>query len=444
DPKGVCLTHRNLATNIRAIVEGARWTDQDQSLSWMPLTHDMGLIGFHLSVLAAHMNHAVMDTSLFVRRPLFWLTRASTLGATQLCSPNFGFKHFLNMFLRKGSDGLDLSAVRLIMNGAEPISCELCEQFLEALHPFGLKRTAMFPVYGLAEATVAVSFPEVGAEYSRIVVDRHSLRIGARFQPAEPGDEQAVSFVKVGRAVRDCLVRITDDNDQELPPMVVGNIQVKGSNVTSGIYHDAEAEKALFAGDGWLRTGDVGVFVDGELVITGRSKDIIIVNGQNYYPHDIEEVVAATDGLELGKVVACGTSRAGSPDEELLVFVLYRQDLDDFPALAHSVRTRVGTNTGLEVDHVIPVARIPKTTSGKIQRSQLAAAYLDGEFDSVLAAIEPSSGEAPADSPEGAKEDPLILELEQICREFAKDRVIGPDDNLFEVGVSSLTLTEIA
>ena len=439
DPKGVCLTHRNLTTNIRAIVEGARWTDQDQSLSWMPLTHDMGLIGFHLSVLAAHMNHAVMDTSLFVRRPLYWMTRASTLGATQLCSPNFGFKHFLNMFLRKGADGLDLSAVRLIMNGAEPISYDLCEQFLGALQPFGLKRTAMFPVYGLAEATVAVSFPQIGVEYSRIVVDRHSLRIGARYEPAEPGDEQAVSFVKVGSAVRDCLIRITDDDDQLLSPMVVGNIQVKGSNVTGGIYNDAQAEKALFTGDGWLRTGDVGVFVDGELVITGRSKDIIIVNGQNYYPHDIEEVIAAIDGLELGKVVACGTSRAGSPDEELLVFVLYRQDLEAFPPLAHSVRTRVGTHTGLEVDHVIPVARIPKTTSGKIQRSQLAAAYLDGEFDSVLAAIEPSSGEAPEESPE----DPLILELEQICREFAKDRVIGPDDNLFEVGVSSLTLTEI-
>jgi acyl-CoA synthetase (AMP-forming)/AMP-acid ligase II/acyl carrier protein len=443
DPKGVCLTHRNLTTNIRAIVEGARWTDRDRSLSWMPLTHDMGLIGFHLSVLAAHMDHAVMDTSLFVRRPLFWMTRASTLGATQLCSPNFGFKHFLNMFLRKGAEGIDLSAVRLVMNGAEPISYDLCEQFLGALQPYGLKRSAMFPVYGLAEATVAVSFPRVGVEYSRIVVDRHSLRIGAPYQPAEPGDEQAVSFVKVGRAVRDCLIRITDDDDRELPPMVVGNIQVKGPNVTGGIYNDAQAEKALFAGDGWLRTGDVGVFVDGELAITGRSKDIIIVNGQNYYPHDIEEVVAAIDGLELGKVVACGTSRAGSPDEELLVFVLYRQDLAAFPPLAHSVRTKVGTNTGLEVDHVIPVARIPKTTSGKVQRSQLAAAYLDGQFASVLAAIEPSSGEDPADSPEGAGEDPLILELEQICRELANDRVIGPDDNLFEVGVSSLTLTEI-
>ena len=443
DPKGVCLTHRNLTTNIRAIVEGAQWTDQDRSLSWMPLTHDMGLIGFHLSVLAAHMDHAVMDTGLFVRRPLYWMTRASTLGATQLCSPNFGFKHFLNMFLRKGADGLDLSAVRLVMNGAEPISYELCEQFLEALGPFGLKRTTMFPVYGLAEATVAVSFPEVGAEYSRIVVDRHSLRIGARYEPAEPGDEQAVSFVKVGSAVRDCLVRITDDADQVLPPMVVGNIQVKGPNVTGGLYNDPQADTALFAGDGWLRTGDVGVFVDGELVITGRSKDIIIVNGQNYYPHDIEEVVATIDGLDLGKVVACGTSRAGSPDEELLVFVLYRQDLDAFPALAHSVRTRVGTSTGLEVDHVIPVARIPKTTSGKIQRSQLAAAYLDGEFAAVLAEIEPASDESPADAPGSVSEDPLILELEQICREFAKDREIGPDDNLFEVGVSSLTLTEI-
>src|SRR5690606_36666962 len=180
----------------------------------------------------AHMNHAVMDTSLFVRRPLFWMTRASTLGATQLCSPNFGFKHFLNMFLRKGADGIDLAAVRLIMNGAEPISYELCEQFLDALQPFGLKRTAMFPVYGLAEATVAVSFPEVGAEYSRIVVDRHSLRIGGRYEPAEEGDDQAFSCDKAGSALRDCLSRISFDDDPAWPSMVVGNIQVKGPNVT--------------------------------------------------------------------------------------------------------------------------------------------------------------------------------------------------------------------
>jgi acyl-CoA synthetase (AMP-forming)/AMP-acid ligase II/acyl carrier protein len=442
DPKGVCLTHRNLTTNIRAIVEGGGWTEQDRSLSWMPLTHDMGLIGFHLSVLAAHMNQAVMDTGLFVRRPLFWMTKATELAATQLCSPNFGFKHFLNMFLRKGGDGLDLSGVRLIMNGAEPISWELCEQFLDALRPFGLKRSVMFPVYGLAEATVAVSFPRPGSEYSRILVNRHSLRIGARYEPAEPGDEHAVSFVKVGSAVRDCRIRIADEADQELPPGVIGNVQVKGSNVTSGLYGDAQADESLFAADGWLRTGDCGVFADDNLVITGRSKDIIIVNGQNYYPHDIEEVIAAVDGLDLGKVVVCGASRPGSPTEELLVFLLYRKDLETFSAVAHNVRATVGSQTGLEVDHVIPIARIPKTTSGKVQRGQLSAAYLNGEFDSIITSLEPSADEMPADLDEAA-EDPLIVELEQVCREFAKDRVIGPDDNLFEVGVSSLTLTEI-
>ena len=144
DPKGVCLTHRNLCTNIRAIIEGAGWTDTDVSLSWMPLTHDMGLIGYHLTVLAAGMNHAVMDTNAFVRRPLMWMVKANELRATQLGSPNFGYKHFLKLFERKGLPEADLSCVKLILNGAEPISYTLCEEFLDALAPYGLKRSAMF------------------------------------------------------------------------------------------------------------------------------------------------------------------------------------------------------------------------------------------------------------------------------------------------------------
>ncbi len=440
EPKGVCLTHRNLTTNIRAIIEGGDWRDDDVSLSWMPLTHDMGLIGYHLSVLAAGMTHAIMDTNLFVRRPLLWMRKASDLATSQLCSPNFGYKHFLKLFERKGLDNLDLSRVRLILNGAEPISYELCEQFLAALAPYGLKRTAMFPVYGLAEATVAVSFPTPGTEYSRIVVHRHGLRIGAPYRVAEPCDADAVSFMKVGRAVRDCKIRITDDSDVPLADGLVGNIQVSGGNVTSGLYNHGDEEVEMFTADGWLRTGDCGVFVDGELVITGRSKDIIIVNGQNYYPHDIEEVIARIDGLDLGKVVVCGASRGHSQTEELLVFLLYRQDLDSFKLLADEVRTTLGTQTGLEVDHVIPVSRIPKTTSGKVQRAHLAAAYVDCDFDATIAAMQPPPTESLAGD---SADDALITELLQTCREFAKERAIGPDDNLFEVGVSSLTLTEI-
>ena len=436
DPKGVCLTHYNLATNIRAIIEGTAWNADDQSLSWMPLTHDMGLIGFHLSVLATGMNHAVMDTSVFVRRPLLWMSKASELKATQLCSPNFGYKHFLKLFERKGLDNLDLSAVRLILNGAEPISWDLCEEFLNALAPFGLQRTTMFPVYGLAEATVAVTISKPGQEYDRIIVDRHDLRVGSPYKTLDAGDADAVSFIKVGAAVRDCEIRITDDEDKVLDDELIGNIQVKGASVTKGLYGDDAAE--LFTADHWLRTGDCGAIVDGELAITGRAKDIIIVNGQNYYPHDIEEIVARVDGLDLGKVVVCGVAPARSQTEELLVFLLYRQDVESFKGLASAVRDIVGEHAALEVDHVIPVTRIPKTTSGKVQRVKLAAAYLDGQFAEEVAAL--SSGPDTADE---LDEDPLVRELELICREFSKERKIGPDDNLFEVGVSSLTLTEI-
>jgi len=438
DPKGVCLTHRNLCTNIRAIVESTDWNEDDQSLSWMPLTHDMGLIGYHLCVMAAGMNHAVMDTNAFIRRPLLWMIKASELRATQLCSPNFGYKHFLKLFERKGLPEVDLSSVKLILNGAEPISFSLCEEFLGALEPYGLQRNSMFPVYGLAEATVGVSMPEVGAAYSRIVVHRHSLKVGEGYETAELGDTDAVSFVKVGAAIRDVQIRIADDSDELLADGMVGNIQICGGSVTETIYNDTAATEELFSTDGWLRTGDCGVLVDGELVITGRSKDIIIVNGQNYYPHDIEEIAAEVEGLDLGKVVVGGTRTPDSQTEELLVFALYRRDLDTFRLLADKVRVRIGEQTGLEADHVIPVRKIPKTTSGKVQRAALLNAYLDGEFDTIIGKM------APDGSQEGTDDDPLVAELEIICREFSKERTIRPDDNLFEVGVSSLTLTEIA
>jgi len=443
EPKGVRLTHRNITSSVQAISQGLAITGKDITLSWMPLTHDMGLIGYHLTPLANGLDHVILDTSVFVRRPLLWLSKTSELRATLLCSPNFGYKHYLKMFERKPPASMDLTSIRLLLNGAEPISIQLCEEFLGALAHYGLARKAMFPVYGLAEATLAVTFPGLDKEYESIVVKRHSLRIGQPFESTSADDTDAVSFVKLGRAINGCQYRITDNDDVTLDDGYVGNIQIRGENITLGLYGDPQNSASLYTDDGWLRTGDCGTTTEGELVVTGRAKDIIFINGQNYYPHDIEEVIAQLDELELGKVVVCGARPVDGQVEELLVFLLHRKSAASLAALASKVRDIVGTSIGIEVDHVIPIKRVPKTTSGKIQRASLASAYIDGEFDPVLAEQCKPAEHADTGFDNEPVGDPLVAALVAICAEFSKERIIGPDDNLFEVGISSLTLTEI-
>ncbi len=441
DPKGVVLTHRNVLTNIRAIGEGYDRRSDDVALSWMPLTHDMGLIGFHLCMVAFNNDHHIMATSLFVRRPLLWLEKASEKGATLLCSPNFGYKHYLKLYESKGSENIDLNKVRLIFNGAEPISATLARRFVEAMGAHGLAPNVMFPVYGLAEASLGVTFPEPGAPLRTIRAHRHGLAVGERWTVAEGGDADAVEFVLLGTPIRDCEVRLCDDDDRPVPADTVGHVQIRGGNVTGGYYGYSPAAAAdVFADLDWLRTGDLGLFHDGQLVITGRSKDIIFVNGQNYYPHDIEEQAQAVKGLELGKVAAAGVTSPEAGTDELLLFVLDRGDLAAFADLARQLRAHVNETTGLEVAHVIPVPRIPKTTSGKVQRHKLVDDYLDGEFDPVLQDL------AALDAPSAADEaggDDLEQSLKAICNSIVVDRPVGLDDNLFEIGISSLALAQI-
>ena len=300
----------------------------------------------------------------------------------------------------------------------------------------------MFPVYGLAEATLGVTFSPLHRDYSYITVHRQQPQIGEPFETAGPDDDDAVSFVKLGAAIDGCEYRLVDDEDQPVADNTVGNVQIRGENISTGVYRDAERTRSIFCGDDWLRTGDCGVTVDGELVITGRAKDIIIVNGQNYYPHDIEEIIARIHELDLGKVVVAGARPEHLPFEQLLVFVLHRKDLESLHELSVRIRDIVGARAGLEVDHVIPVPRIPKTTSGKVQRSALADAYLDGEYDAVIAELA-DIGRKLADSESETGADGILEELLAIASEFSKERKIAADDNLFEVGISSLTLTEI-
>jgi acyl-CoA synthetase (AMP-forming)/AMP-acid ligase II/acyl carrier protein len=441
-PKGVVLTHRNLLTNIRAMIEGGRFTDRDISLSWMPLTHDMGLIGFHLCMFTAGIEHTIMDTRLFSRRPLLWLEEASRIGATLLSSPNFGYKHFLKVYESKGLDGLDLSRVRLIFNGAEPISVPLCARFMQAMQRFGLPPTAMFPVYGLAEASLAVTMPEPGQHYRSVAAQRSSLTVGSMADLREAGAPDCLELMVVGRPIRDCELRVAADDDAPLPAGSVGHLQIRGGNVTAG-YAAVPADEQPLTADGWLRTGDLGFLTvpEGELVVSGRQKEIIFVNGQNYYPHDLEAIAEEYAGVELGKVAAAGARKPSGDEDELLLFLVDRGALEDFLPVANQLRRQVTEHTGLPVAHVIPVRTLPKTTSGKLQRGKLAQAYADGEFDTVLAALDALGGQAPAGAP-GDRSD-LETTIRRICATVITDREIGLDDDFFELGVSSLALAQI-
>jgi len=442
DPKGVVLTHRNILTNLNAIAEGAGYTETDISLSWMPLTHDMGLIGFHLNMVACNMSQCLIPTDLFSRRPLIWWQKASEKKATVLCSPNFGYKHFLKALGDKKLEGVDLSHVRVLYNGAEPISVTLIEQFLDVMQDYGLKREVMFTVYGLAEATLAVAFPPQGEMYRAVHLDRHKLRLDDQITYVDTTHPDAVSFAIEGPPVRDMQIKISDENNGTLPADHIGDVQIKGPSVTAGYYRNEEANHVALTGEGWLNTGDQGFLTENnELVITGRTKEIIFANGLNYYPHDIEYIALHCEQLELGKVVAFGVRQPEQQEDELLIFILYRGDLTGFLTLAREVTHIINEQTGLDIAHVIPVKRIPKTTSGKVQRRLLGDDYLKGEYDSVLQELQQLDNAAHA----GEDDDlsPTEREIKTICDEVLTDKPLHLHDNFFDVGISSLALAEI-
>jgi len=441
EPKGVVLTHGNVMANSRGVVEAARIGADDISLSWMPLTHDMGLIGFHLIMFYMRVHAHLMPTELFIRRPLLWLTFASRIRASILCSPNFGYKHYLKVLGDRPIEGLDLSSVKLIFNGAEPISVELAEEFLTRLEPARLPRNSMYPVYGLAEASLAVSFPPPGAPMRAITLNRHSLGVGNPVELIDKGSRDAVRLVSEGRAIPYCDVRIADDEDRPLPEARIGHLHMRGDNVTRGYYESPEVNAASFTADGWLRTGDLALVHQGDLYVSGRAKEIIFVNGQNYYPHDLEAIAQRIGGLELGKVVAAGVRPPGAEVEQLMLFVLHRGAVEDFLPLATQVARLINEQTGLEVAEVVPVKRIPKTTSGKIQRHLLEQSYVDGEFDAELKAL--AALREAQRVPETASRSVIEEKLRTICDTALGGKRVDVNDNLFELGASSLKLIEI-
>jgi acyl-CoA synthetase (AMP-forming)/AMP-acid ligase II/acyl carrier protein len=441
EPKGVVLTHRNILSNAEGARQAAGFTEDDVSLSWMPLTHDMGLIGFHLMMMYAGVRQHLMPTDLFVRRALLWLKWCSEKRVTLTCSPNFGYRHCLRALGEKTLEAHDLRAMRLIFNGAEPISVELAEEFLARLAPYGLPRTSMYPVYGLAEASLAVCFPRPGSPYKYVTVDRRHLGVGAQVRQVDASDPTALKVMCEGKSIPYTVVRLVDDAGVEVPAGTVGHLLMRGDNVTSGYFDNAEANAAAVMPDGWLRTGDLALILDGEVYVTGRSKEIIFVNGQNYYPHDLESILQAEAGLELGKVAAAGARAPTAETDELVLFVLHRGSIADFLPIATRATHLVNEHAGVEVARVVPVKRMPKTTSGKLQRAALARAYETGEFDAEVAEFDRAWAQAHV--PGRAAKGTIERQLKAIVDDALPGKHVDIDDNLFEVGASSISLLQL-
>ncbi len=451
DPKGVVLTHENLLTNIDGMIFSAGVTKKDSFLTWMPLTHDMGMIGFHLWPLCVGINHFIIPISVFIRRPSLWMKKVHEHKANIISSPNFGYGFFLNSFKEENAKDWDLSHVRILFNGAEPISIDLCERFLSTLGKYGLKHEAMLTVYGLAEASLGVAFPPYGKDYQKIIVDRHSLGIGEKVRKLDDkSDKDAVELAIEGYSIKHCFIRICDDQNKQLEPMTVGNVHISGKNVTGGYYNNQKATNSLITEDGWVNTGDLG-FMDerGQLVITGRAKDIIFIRGQNYYPHDIERIAMMVPGVDIGKVAACGVYDNNSNSEEILICIWYKKKIEDFAVIAKQVKRIVNEKIGLVVKYVVPVREIPKTTSGKFQRYKLAEQFKEGAFTENINLIEniiagnssKPENDISVKSPESIQ-DWLVNRIAEE-RNLDKKR-IGLDDPFSSFELDSINIVKIA
>ncbi|MDP1621983.1 MAG: AMP-binding protein [Bacteroidales bacterium] len=384
DPKGIMLTHRNIIINTLDIITGIALGPRDVSVNWMPLYHDMGLIGFHITPVFVGVTQYFIDPVDFVKNPSIWLDVMSRQKCTITACPNFGQLLVTRYLNRRTAQDWDLSSVRILFNGAEPISVATMRIFLYKLQSFNLNPVAMFPAYGLAEATLAVTFPDRLAEAVVTAFRREELIGEGQAVEAAEGDKNIMELVNLGRSLDHCEVMVADDQHQPVRNGMVGNVLVKGDNLTAGYYGSPEVTAGVFTGK-WLMTGDLGFICNGDLYITGRSKDIIFINGINYYAHDLEAIALKLDQVATGKIVITGYFDESEGRDKLLVF-LVGTDNNATRELCLQIRNHFSSLIGLNTETFIPVRSgdIPRTSSGKIQRYKMVERYLKGEFTNII------------------------------------------------------------
>ena len=398
DPKGVVLTHANLLANMRAIGTAVQMGPGDVGISWLPLYHDMGLIGAWLTLLHFGMPLAVMSPLAFLTRPERWLWAFHKHRGTITAAPNFAYELCVRKIADKDIEGLDLSSWRIAMNGAEPVNPETMERFTARFARYGFRNESHLPVYGLAESSLAVTVPPLNRAPLIDRVERETFTVKGCAVPSASAELSSISFVSSGTALPGHEIRIVDQNANEVADRTEGFLWFRGPSATSGYYHNAAATQKLLplgppANDGefaWVDSGDRAYRADGEIYVTGRVKDIIIKGGRNLYPHEVEELTAHVEGIRKGCIVAFGLKDEGSGTEKLIVVAEVRErDARKRAAISAAVIEQVSRGLGLPPDRVelLPLGSIPKTSSGKLRREETKQLFLKGSL---------SAGRAPA------------------------------------------------
>jgi len=381
-PHGVAVTHRGLLNNLAAHSHGMEVVDTDRCVSWLPWYHDMGLVGCFLSPIANQVSTDYLKTEDFARRPLAWLDLISrNAGTTLSYSPTFGYDICARRIgsQSKVAERFDLSRWRVAGNGADMIRPDVMQAFVDAFHEAGFKASSFLPSYGLAEATLAVSIMPPGEGIVVELVEETALAGDGKVHRDRPQRYRAV--VNCGKPARDMEVAIRDEDGGPLGEREIGKVHCRGPSVMVGYFRDEEATAACLSEDGWLDTGDMGYLSGGYLYIVGRAKDMIIINGKNHWPQDIEWAVEQLPGFKAGDIAAFSITTPGGEETPAVLVQCRTSDAEERSRLRDAIRDRVRAITGMNcVIELVPPRTLPRTSSGKLSRAKARSLYLTGEI----------------------------------------------------------------
>ena len=381
-PHGVTVTHRGLLNNLAAHSHGMQVVETDRCISWLPFYHDMGLVGCLLTPVANQVSTDYLKTEDFARRPLAWLDLISrNQGTSASYSPTFGY----DICARRVSSQIDvaqrfdLSRWRLAGNGADMIRPDVMQAFVDAFAAAGFKASSFLPSYGLAEATLAVTIMPPGEGIVVELVEENLLAGGGPGERDRPRRYRAV--VNCGKPVKDMEVAIRGDSGERLGDREIGRVFCRGPSVMLGYFRDEQATRACLDEEGWLDTGDMGYMSDGYLYIVGRAKDLIIINGKNHWPQDIEWAVEQLPGFKAGDIAAFSITTPGGEETPAVLVLCRTSDAEERGRLRDTIRERVRAITGINcVVELVPPRSLPRTSSGKLSRAKARNLYLSGEI----------------------------------------------------------------